>query len=187
MSIMTSPKKHPKSGIYYFRMAIPKALVPIIGKTVFKSSLQTKNLSEAKQRFGKHLDDAHKQIELARLKLTDVSNVELNVRDCAIIAERWYEHVKAEVDASGDYSSIGILTYERDIGGRIHEFGLSDTLSICGHEIDTATVEQLQKLSEGLKEHIQGIVVFVISDSFRRLTVAFYLYVYRIESLWFGE
>ncbi|MFL0867587.1 DUF6538 domain-containing protein [Vibrio parahaemolyticus] len=44
MSIMTSPYKHPQTGVYYFRMAVPKALVPLIGKTVFKTSLRTKNL-----------------------------------------------------------------------------------------------------------------------------------------------
>ncbi|WP_346014847.1 DUF6538 domain-containing protein [Vibrio sp. J1-1] len=48
MSIMTSPYKHPQTGVYYFRMAVPKALVPIIGKTVFKTSLRTKKLREAK-------------------------------------------------------------------------------------------------------------------------------------------
>jgi|GEM_PF-3065509 len=32
MGIMTSPQRHAKSGVYYFRMAVPKKLVPIIGK-----------------------------------------------------------------------------------------------------------------------------------------------------------
>ncbi|QHJ11616.1 hypothetical protein FX988_01850 [Paraglaciecola mesophila] len=48
MSIMSSPFKHPKSGIFYFRKAVPKRLVPIIGKAVFKPSLNTKDLREAK-------------------------------------------------------------------------------------------------------------------------------------------
>ncbi|MFB1086285.1 DUF6538 domain-containing protein [Vibrio diabolicus] len=186
-NIMASPYKHPQTGVYYFRMAVPKKLVPIIGKTVFKKSLQTKNLSEAKQRFPQHLDDALKQIDFAKLKLSNSSNVELNVRDCAIIAERWYEHVKNEVDTSGNYDLF--LKRDVDAEGTVREFGLSDTLSICGNEVDTATPDQLQELADELKEFIvaqldrEGLVVSSHSESFRQLAVAFYHYIHRIEAL----
>ncbi|ENM8379684.1 site-specific integrase [Vibrio alginolyticus] len=186
-NIMASPYKHPQTGVYYFRMAVPKKLVPIIGKTVFKKSLQTKNLSEAKPRFTECLFDAQKQIAVAQLKLSNSSNVELNVRDCAIIAERWYEHVKNEVDTSGNYD----LFLKRDVyaEGTAREFGLSDTLSICGNEVDTATPDQLQELADELKEFIvaqldrEGLVVSSHSESFRQLAVAFYHYIHRIEAL----
>ncbi|TOI76076.1 hypothetical protein CGI54_22540, partial [Vibrio parahaemolyticus] len=69
------------------------------------------------------------------LKLSEASNIELNVRDCAIIAERWFDHVKTEVDTSGDYHSF--LTTTREPNGKINEFGLSDTLPICGQDIET--------------------------------------------------
>ncbi|EGS6761510.1 DUF6538 domain-containing protein [Vibrio alginolyticus] len=186
-NIMASPYKHPQTGVYYFRMAVPKKLVPIIGKTVFKKSLQTKNLSEAKPRFTECLFDAQKQIAVAQLKLSNSSNVELNVRDCAIIAERWYEHVKNEVDTSGNYDLF--LKRDVDAEGTAHEFGLSDTLSICGNEVDTATPDQLQELADELKEFIvaqldrEGLVVSSHSESFRQLAVAFYHYIHRIEAL----
>ncbi len=80
MSIMTSPYKHPQTGVYYFRMAVPKALVPLIGKTVFKTSLRTKNLREAKAVFAEHLIEAQKQLELARLKLNSSPDIELSKR-----------------------------------------------------------------------------------------------------------
>ncbi|EJE4553002.1 TPA: DUF6538 domain-containing protein [Vibrio parahaemolyticus] len=186
-NIMASPYKHPQTGVYYFRMAVPKKLVPIIGKTVFKKSLQTKNLSEAKPRFTECLFDAQKQIAVAQLKLSNSSNVELNVRDCAIIAERWYEHVKNEVDTSGNYDLF--LKRDVDAEGTVREFGLSDTLSICGNEVDTATPDQLQELADELKEFIvaqldrEGLVVSSHSESFRQLAVAFYHYIHRIEAL----
>ncbi|HHF3171402.1 TPA: DUF6538 domain-containing protein [Vibrio alginolyticus] len=186
-NIMASPYKHPQTGVYYFRMAVPKKLVPIIGKTVFKKSLQTKNLSEAKPRFTECLSDAQKQIAVAQLKLSNSSNVELNVRDCAIIAERWYEHVKNEVDTSGNYDLF--LKRDADAEGTVREFGLSDTLSICGNEVDTATPDQLQELADELKEFIvaqldrEGLVVSSHSESFRQLAVAFYHYIHRIEAL----
>ncbi|HHC7266929.1 TPA: DUF6538 domain-containing protein [Vibrio parahaemolyticus] len=186
-NIMASPYKHPQTGVYYFRMAVPKKLVPIIGKTVFKKSLQTKNLSEAKPRFTECLFDAQKQIAVAQLKLSNSSNVELNVRDCAIIAERWYEYVKNEVDTSGNYDLF--LKRVLDAEGTVREFGLSDTLSICGNEVDTATPDQLQELADELKEFIvaqldrEGLVVSSHSESFRQLAVAFYHYLHRIEAL----
>ncbi|HBH7910555.1 TPA: site-specific integrase [Vibrio parahaemolyticus] len=186
-NIMASPYKHPQTGVYYFRMAVPKKLVPIIGKTVFKKSLQTKNLSEAKPRFTECLFDAQKQIAVAQLKLSNSSNVELNVRDCAIIAERWYEHVKNEVDTSGNYDLF--LKRDVDAEGTVREFGLSDTLSICSNEVDTATPDQLQELADELKEFIvaqldrEGLVVSSHSESFRQLAVAFYHYIHRIEAL----
>ncbi|WP_218770703.1 site-specific integrase, partial [Vibrio parahaemolyticus] len=186
-NIMASPYKHPQTGVYYFRMAVPKKLVPIIGKTVFKKSLQTKNLSEAKPRFTECLSYAQKQIAVAQLKLSNSSNVVLNVRDCAIIAERWYEHVKNEVDTSGNYDLF--LKRDVDAEGSVHEFGLSDTLSLYGSEVDTATPEQLQELADELKEFIvaqldrEGLVVSSHSESFRQLAVAFYHYIHRIEAL----
>lgn len=187
MSIMTSPYKHPKTGVYYFRMAVPKALIPFIGKTVFKSSLRTKNLIEAKQSFGKYLEEANKQLALAKLQLSKESDIELSERDCAIIAERWFDYIRDQIETSSGYSSI--LKYERDKDGHIHEFGLSDTLSLSGHEIDSASPAQLQELSNDLKESIQaqlvreGLVVSFNSDSFRRLAVSFYHYVHRLEAL----
>lgn len=191
MGIMASPHKHPRTGVYYFRMGVPKELRDIIGKTEFKTSLRTKNLTEAKRLFPAHLEDAHKQLELARLKLLETSNVELSPSDCAIIAERWYERVKAEVDNSGDYSRF--LTYEKKTNqvGEVttYEFGLSDTLPVDGREVETATEQQLQELSDSLKEFIieqldlEELIVLESSDSFRRLVLAFYRYVYRIEAL----
>ncbi|HBC3446793.1 TPA: site-specific integrase [Vibrio parahaemolyticus] len=189
-NIMASPYKHPQTGVYYFRMAVPKKLVPVIGKTVFKKSLQTKNLSEAKHRFPQHLDDALKQIDFAKLKLSNSSNVELNVRDCAIIAERWYLRVKDEVDGNGNYDCY--LRYEwYGVEGdkRLHVFGLSDTFEFSGLDASKATEEEYQELLQGFKDFIEeqlkieGLVVCETSASYRRLVCAFYDYARRVESL----
>jgi hypothetical protein len=69
MSIMTSPQKHPTSGIYYFRQSVPKECRPAIGKTEFKNSLGTKNLSEAKRLVIQFMHDADQLVALTRLKL----------------------------------------------------------------------------------------------------------------------
>jgi predicted NAD-dependent protein-ADP-ribosyltransferase YbiA (DUF1768 family) len=45
---MDRPWKHPDTGVYYFRKWIPLALRPLIGKTVEKRSLGTKDPQVAK-------------------------------------------------------------------------------------------------------------------------------------------
>ena len=102
MSIMSSPFKHPKSGNYTLRKGVPKRLVPIIGKAVFKQSLNTKDLREAKSLIIPLLADVDNQIRLAELQLTDDSSQELSLRDCQIIANRWY--VDALEDIQSDLS-----------------------------------------------------------------------------------
>ena len=50
---MSRPFKHPKTGIYYFRKAVPDDLRAIIGKREEKRSLQTKNPADAKVAYAK--------------------------------------------------------------------------------------------------------------------------------------
>ena len=187
MGIMTSPQRNAKSGVYYFRMAVPKKLVPIIGKTVFKQSLRTTSATEAKQRILEPLANAQHQITLAEHKLAGHSTIKLTVKDCVIIAERWYEHVKKEVEASGDFSSV--VSYERDADNHIHTFGLADTLSIDGRDLKTATVEQLNALVQDLDLCItsqldrEGLVISSDSDTFRQLAKEFHPYVHHMQLL----
>ncbi len=50
MAAMTYLLRHPKTGVYYFRRAVPDDLRSIIGKTAIKKSLATKDMAEAKRR-----------------------------------------------------------------------------------------------------------------------------------------
>ena len=50
MAAMTNLQKHPKSGVYRFRRAVPPDLRPTIGKTEIVETLNTKDLTEAKRR-----------------------------------------------------------------------------------------------------------------------------------------
>ncbi|RDV25243.1 hypothetical protein DXV75_11645 [Alteromonas aestuariivivens] len=82
-------------------MAVPKDVFPVIQKHEFKRSLRTKFLTEAKRVFPAHIENAHNQIELARLKLSGVANAQLNPKDCVILAERWYERLRDEIEQTG--------------------------------------------------------------------------------------
>lgn len=48
---MSRPFKHPKTGVYYYRRAVPPQLRAAIGKSELKESLATKDPGEAKARY----------------------------------------------------------------------------------------------------------------------------------------
>jgi hypothetical protein len=50
-----TPWKHPKTGIYWLRKAIPEALRDAVGKREEKLSLRTRDPVEAKQRHAEAL------------------------------------------------------------------------------------------------------------------------------------
>lgn len=49
MALMTYVRKHPKTGFYEFRRAVPKPLVARIGKREIRRSLGTRDITEAKR------------------------------------------------------------------------------------------------------------------------------------------
>jgi len=58
---VATPYKHPDSGIYYFRRAVPEALHLRLNKSIIKVTLGTRNPNEALQLF------ATRQIECEEL------------------------------------------------------------------------------------------------------------------------
>lgn len=44
---MARPFKHPKTGVYWFRKAVPKDLQEVLGEREEKRTLRTKDLAEA--------------------------------------------------------------------------------------------------------------------------------------------
>lgn len=48
---MPRPFKHPKTGVYYFRVRVPADLVPLVGKSEIKISLGTRDPAQAKELF----------------------------------------------------------------------------------------------------------------------------------------
>ncbi len=65
MVAMPTPTKHPKTGVYYFRRAVPPDLRERFGWEV-KVSLRTKDVREAKRRFAEELTKFDQRIEMAR-------------------------------------------------------------------------------------------------------------------------
>ncbi len=51
MSVMATPWKHPKTGVFYFRRQVPLDIKQVIKKHEWKVSLRTKDLAVARPRF----------------------------------------------------------------------------------------------------------------------------------------
>lgn len=87
---MSRPWKHPKTGIYQLRKAVPEDLRKIVGKREEKVSLQTRDPGEAKQRFAKAL--AELEVRWANLRAGPKPLTEREAHQLAIAEhDRWIE------------------------------------------------------------------------------------------------
>ncbi len=68
MVAMTSPWKHPQTGVYYLRKGVPKALRSVVGKGEIKQSLKTKDPKEAKRILIKELPKIEALFDRVRSK-----------------------------------------------------------------------------------------------------------------------
>ncbi|WP_032096029.1 MULTISPECIES: site-specific integrase [unclassified Alteromonas] len=203
MSIMSSPFKHPSSGTYYLRKGVPKHLTSVIGKTEFKQSLRTKDLREAKKRIIPLLADIDQQLDFAELTLRGENNHELSLRDCQIIANRWYVSAREKVQKTDSYDDFLVYHNQRNEGlvwdssqkdyrnleVYAHWFGLSDTLSLQGSEILRASNSELQGFAQELAHLIDpqlklnGLSIPRSSISYINLAKAFYSHLVDLEKL----
>lgn len=56
---MARPWKHPKTGVYYLRVRVPRDLVGRVGRETEKTSLRTKDPAQAREAFGPALAAVH--------------------------------------------------------------------------------------------------------------------------------
>lgn len=83
---MARPWKHPDSGIYYVRKAVPASLQPLVGRSIEKLSLRTKDPEVARARFV----DAVREIE-ARWATLVVGPMVLSEREAHELAAPAYD------------------------------------------------------------------------------------------------
>lgn len=91
---MATPFKHPRTGVYYLRRAVPKDIQEALGKTEFLKSLGTKDEREAKVLFPAALQESDAAFAKARGKnaAVDVLN-DLQIRE---VGEAWASHILGE-------------------------------------------------------------------------------------------
>ena len=91
---MATPFKHPRTGVYYIRRAVPKDIRETFGKSEYLKSLGTKNDREAKLLFPAALQESDAEFARARGRLAavDVLN-DVQIRE---VGEAWAAHILTE-------------------------------------------------------------------------------------------
>lgn len=67
MALIAQPFRHPDSGIYYFRRAVPEDLRPIVGKVEIRRSLKTRDHRKAKAAFAAAYAESEQLFQQSRL------------------------------------------------------------------------------------------------------------------------
>ncbi len=156
---MATPWKHPKSGIYYLRIAVPDALRISLNKTEIKKSLRTKNFSDAKARFA--VEYADTQEMFMRCK----QGASLTQKDIQVLSQRWLVGALEEMDLADSFDEYVLNTH---IDGEVFseaftehiesalESSYQDQYGLVGSEVD-------QLLSD------HGVFILIGSTQYRQL------------------
>jgi integrase len=103
--VMSRPWKHPKTGVYYFRKAVPDALRAALGRAEKKQSLQTKDPAEARLRFSVVAAEVEREWALLRAAPEDLTREQLHA-----LAGRWYDwFVRLHADEVGANPDVWAL------------------------------------------------------------------------------
>lgn len=163
---MANPWKHPKSGIYYHRVDIPKDLRSVFKKTTIKYSLNTKDPLEAKSLFAVAYAKTLGLFKQARegCKLTD--------KDIEVLASRWLSGRVDAIESGGALGSFVVSSsYVNDEGASIDE--LSSVAPFIGDAIESGYKAQLKwvksHVDDVLKEN--GLFIQEGSDNYQALTL----------------
>ena len=97
MSAMTYLWRHPGSGVYYFRRAVPDDLRATIGKTMVKKSLGTKDVTAAKRKVPSLASRTNAQFEAERKRLGAPVREELTQAEVNFLVAD-YLHARLEED-----------------------------------------------------------------------------------------
>ncbi|WP_460478099.1 DUF6538 domain-containing protein [Bowmanella dokdonensis] len=185
---MTSPWKHPKTGVYYFRRAVPADIRGALGRgREIKRSLKTKSPSEAKRLIVPHIAETDDLFSLARLRSGNDDNIALTVKDAAVIAARWYERMKDEIDKRG--GDVGLVSRVESPDGHVYFEEISFHLAITGSDMLDPSPSQVDKLACQLSEFIdeqlrlEALNVPRGTDQYRWLAREFSHHLFELESL----
>jgi integrase len=96
---MARPQKHPKSGVYRARVAVPEDVRAVIGKTELTRSLGTKDAAKARRDHGPVLAELQRMIAAARAELGGQLR-HVPPREVAELAGEVYRSAVAEAEAN---------------------------------------------------------------------------------------
>ena len=115
---MSRPWKHPKTGVYWFRKAVPEAMRGLVGKVELRRTLRTKNPREAALRFTEVAANVAAEWEALRR-----GPEPLTPKQAVALAGLWYRWFTGErEEAAGDDPDGWVMLSEQlhdiDLSGR---------------------------------------------------------------------
>lgn len=113
MSCMAQPWKHPESGVFYYRRRVPEDLRDVLGKREWKTSLHTRDLSEARPRFA--AESAHCEEVFAAARKQKAGQLVVLSSDAPKLADRWARAVLE--DWEGSPESVREFLADTPVGG----------------------------------------------------------------------
>ncbi|QXZ08963.1 site-specific integrase [Comamonas sp. Y33R10-2] len=157
---MAQPVKT-SSGIYQLRRKVPKELVVVLGRE-YKKTLNTRDPSEAKERFAEEWGNSERAFALARAQVQGAEV--LNARDIQQLAARWFRGEQARLEASGAFDTM--LVPSQTVGWGVGEHSeahlerVTIQTALDDGYLDEVDLDRIadSSVSEALKEHhIRGL------------------------------
>lgn len=111
MARMATPWKDPRTGIYYIRRRVPKDLVEAFGE-LYKKSLKTKDLSQAKALFASEWVSSEEAFAMARSRGEGPTT--LTATDIQQLASRWFTKELQRVEEERDFKRYLVMPDDED-------------------------------------------------------------------------
>ena len=169
---MPSPFKHPKTGVYWFRRAVPQDLRAKIGRCELTKSLRTKDPTEAKIRYAPLLEWSDRLFQAAR------SGVTLSPKDISALAGKWLAQAleRGEKEVISPFVTLGMdgdeLTapHDSDLDEMERADERGDLAAVVGQDVDALLLSEGLALAKDTPEY-QALLEKVFRAKVRLLNV----------------
>jgi len=139
---IATPYKHPNSGIYYFRRAVPNDCRRILNRTIIKESLHTREPYEARRLFAVKQDECEKLFESARSGCINVNSNQHNVNDTKlVVGTTTLQELFDKFNIESNQSVKGLNEAQKVVNRFIGVYG-----SIAAETISGAMIREFKEL-----------------------------------------
>jgi hypothetical protein len=166
MGMLAQPWKHPKSGVYYCRISVPKDIREAYGKTEIRKSLGTKSVAEARRLFPHTYDEYLFVFEELRRKAALADNLKvqaeakpdvLNRRDVSILISRFYNNELLKVQHSKE-NALSLITKYDLIAVRLNQWNDSKAEATDESAVDGLPLDYEQECFELFADDAEDLI-----------------------------
>jgi integrase len=138
---IATPYKHPNSGIYYFRRAVPNECRRILKRTIIKESLHTRDPNKARRLFAIKQGDCEKLFESARSGCINVNSNQHKVNDNKLVVGATLQELFDKFNKENNQSVKGMDEAQKVVNRFIGVHG-----SIAAEAISGVMIREFKEL-----------------------------------------